>query len=82
MLRRGEAGCTWNIEKNEMARRGSFPGEGSRRLDRILIRSRTWKPKAVRLLGTEPLSTERKDLFPSDHFGLLAVFESANEDRR
>jgi len=70
----GRPGYTWNIEKSIMARRASFPGERSRRLDRILLRSDYWRPRAVRIIGTQPVRKGRDDLFPSDHFGVLGVF--------
>jgi tyrosyl-DNA phosphodiesterase 2 len=70
-LRPKEPGYTWNIEKSDMALNGSFIGERSRRLDRILVRSNAWKPKDVKIIGDEPLTPGDKDLFPSDHFGLM-----------
>ena len=67
-------GYTWDIEKSRMARQESFPGEPSRRLDRVLFRSSHWTSTRAELLGTEPVSPKHKRLFPSDHFGLLVVF--------
>ena len=67
-------GYTWDIEKSRMAREESFPGEPSRRLDRVLFRSSHWTSTRAELLGTEPVSPKNKRLFPSDHFGLLVVF--------
>jgi endonuclease/exonuclease/phosphatase family metal-dependent hydrolase len=75
-LRPGQPGFTWNIDTNDMAARGSFVGEGSRRLDRVLVRSKRWRPHSVRILGDQPIDTEGL-LFPSDHFGLLAVLRAA-----
>ncbi|MBI3857888.1 MAG: endonuclease/exonuclease/phosphatase family protein [Planctomycetes bacterium] len=72
-LKPQEPGFTWNIEASDMARKGSFPGEKSRRLDRILVRSTVWKPRQVRIVGDQPLTPGKKDLFPSDHFGLVGV---------
>jgi endonuclease/exonuclease/phosphatase family metal-dependent hydrolase len=69
-----DSGFTWNIEKNPMAKAGSFPNEPSRRLDRILLRSSRWEPKGVQIVGTAPIAPDKPDLFPSDHFGLVAVF--------
>jgi endonuclease/exonuclease/phosphatase family metal-dependent hydrolase len=71
-LRPGGHGFTWNIEKSPMARAGSFRGEASRRLDRILLRSSHWRPKSVRIVGDEPVTADGK-VFPSDHFGLVAT---------
>ncbi len=47
--------------------------ERQARFDRILSKG-TLKPTAIKLLGTEPLSSDEPTLFPSDHFGLLAEF--------
>lgn len=71
-LHPGEPGFTWNIEKNGLARRGSFRGETSRRLDRILVRSAVWRAKDIRIIGDEGIGEDGK-LFPSDHFGLVAT---------
>lgn len=70
-----DPGFTWNIETSPMARQGSFPEEKSRRLDRILVRSAHWKPKEAIILGDKPVSEKDKDVFPSDHFGVLATLE-------
>jgi tyrosyl-DNA phosphodiesterase 2 len=72
-LRPKEPGLTWDVEASDMAKKSSFPGEKSRRLDRILLRSSTWKPKGIRIMGDQPLNAGKKDLFPSDHFGLVAT---------
>jgi tyrosyl-DNA phosphodiesterase 2 len=71
-LRQNEPGFTWDIERSEMARDGSFPGEPSRRLDRILLRSSHWRAASVRIVGNQPVQSTRPDLFPSDHFGVTA----------
>lgn len=70
-LEAGDPGYTWNIERSEMARLGSFVGEPSRRLDRILLRSREWQPKAIAIIGDQPVEPGDRSLFPSDHFGLI-----------
>ncbi len=72
-LKPSDAGFTWNIETSDMAKKGSFPGEKSRRIDRILLRSRTWTPLSIRIVGNEPVTAGDKGLFPSDHFGLVAT---------
>jgi len=72
-LKPGDSGFTWNIEASGMAKKGSFPGEKSRRLDRILLRSTLWKAKSIQIIGDQPVNPGKKDLFPSDHFGLLAA---------
>jgi tyrosyl-DNA phosphodiesterase 2 len=43
------------------------------RFDRLLLGSPSWQPKSIRLLGTKPVSPEHPDIFPSDHFGLVAT---------
>jgi endonuclease/exonuclease/phosphatase family metal-dependent hydrolase len=77
-LRPKDPGYTWNIETSDMAKEGSFPKETSRRIDRILVRSDVWRPAAVNIIGDKPVLEGRKDVFPSDHFGLQAElkFES------
>ena len=42
------------------------------RFDRMLVRSSTpgWRPASIELLGTEPISANLPNVFPSDHFGL------------
>lgn len=64
-------GFTWNMESSAMAKRGSFPSERSRRLDRVLVRSRVYEPASIRIVGDQPIDAAL-GLFPSDHFGLLA----------
>ena len=71
-----DPGLTWDIERSEMARVGSFVGEPSRRLDRILVRSTSWRSRAAQIVGDQPLRPDRT-LFPSDHFGLWAELEAA-----
>jgi len=69
-----DPGFTWDRAANPMALKGSFPGEPSRRLDRILARAPGWRPISCTLLGTRPVAEEQRETFPSDHFGLLAAF--------
>lgn len=68
------AGFTWDIEQSEMARVGSFVGEPSRRLDRLLLRSSAWVPRSIEIIGDAPVEPGDRRLFPSDHFGLVAEF--------
>jgi endonuclease/exonuclease/phosphatase family metal-dependent hydrolase len=70
-LRPSEPGYTWDIERSEMARAGSFVDEPSRRLDRILLRSSEWAPAAIEIIGDQPVDVGDRRLFPSDHFGLV-----------
>ncbi len=71
-------GFTWNIEKSTMAREGSFPGEKSRRLDRILIRSSSFAPVSAAIVGNRPVK-KNFELFPSDHFGIIADLRITKE---
>jgi endonuclease/exonuclease/phosphatase family metal-dependent hydrolase len=75
-LKAKKPGFTWNIEVSDMARKGSFPGEKSRRIDRILVRSKVWTPKQIKIIGDQPVIPGNKDLFPSDHFGLFGSLTS------
>lgn len=68
-LRPEDAGYTWDIERSEMARVSSFVGEGSRRLDRVLLQSETWRGESITIVGDTPVTPDRR-LFPSDHFGI------------
>jgi endonuclease/exonuclease/phosphatase family metal-dependent hydrolase len=83
-LRPDEPGYTWDIEHSEMARAGSFVGEPSRRLDRILLRSRSWVPAAIEIIGDRGVAPGDRSLFPSDHFGLVGEIRYAGgrEGRR
>lgn len=68
-LRPGQPGFTWNMEKSPMALKGSFKGEASRRIDRILVRSEVWVPEKVSIVGDDPITSDGQ-VFPSDHYGL------------
>lgn len=71
-LHSNKPGYTWNIEVSEMARAGSFPGEPSRRIDRILLRSKSYQPGWIKIVGDKPL-VAGGNVFPSDHFGLVGA---------
>ena len=71
-LHPGDQGFTWNIEQSQLAREKSFPGEPSRRLDRILLHSNAWRGASISIVGDQPVVPGKRDLFPSDHFGLVA----------
>lgn len=71
VLRPGDPGFTWNIERSPMAAAGSFVGEPSRRLDRMLLRGAGWVPKSIEIIGDRSITGDPW-LFPSDHFGLVA----------
>lgn len=80
-LRAGAPGFTWDIEHSEMARAGSFVGEPSRRLDRLLLRSKVWAPTSIEIIGDAPVEPGDRGLFPSDHFGLVAEITAASSPR-
>jgi tyrosyl-DNA phosphodiesterase 2 len=82
-LKPGEPGYTWDNEKSDMAGKSAdrFPGEQSRRLDRILLRSAVWQPAAVSIIGDTPVVPGTKDLFPSDHFGLKGSITVATPEK-
>lgn len=82
VLRSEEPGFTWNIEKSPWARRESFPGEPSRRLDRILMKSTRWTATSITIIGDNPITGKRKDILPSEHFGLIAEFSCVNDGVR
>lgn len=74
-------GYTWDVKRSRMARESSFPGEGSRRLDRVLIRSSRWKAVSATIIGDAPAPGPRRQVFPSDHFGVIATFVRADSVR-
>jgi endonuclease/exonuclease/phosphatase family metal-dependent hydrolase len=77
-LHPNEKGYTWDIERNDLARKNSFPKEGSGRLDHILVRSTHWKPQTIRMIGCDAIKGHPK-IFPSDHFGLEGTIEEKNK---
>jgi tyrosyl-DNA phosphodiesterase 2 len=72
-LRPDEAGYTEDTTINAMLR-WKEGEEKQVRYDRILLRSAKpgWVPASIRLLGDSPASAATPEVFPSDHFGLLA----------
>jgi tyrosyl-DNA phosphodiesterase 2 len=70
-LRGDEPGLTEDTANNPM--RLLHKGKEKQvRFDRILLRSSDpgWAPQSIRLIGTDPISPDLPDVFPSDHFGL------------
>lgn len=49
------------------------------RFDRVILRSTDehWRPIEIERLGTEPVSPDLPEVFPSDHFGLRVRLERA-----
>ena len=72
-LRPGEPGWTEDTGLNRM-RLERTGKEKQVRFDRVLLRStdEAWRPTSIDLLGTAPVSPDRSEVFPSDHFGLTA----------
>lgn len=70
-LRGEEPGYTEDTDINRM-RLLHKNKEKQVRFDRILLRSDIpgWRPESVRLIGTQPISPDLPEVFPSDHFGL------------
>jgi len=54
------------------------------RFDRVFLRSRTWKPKEITILGTKPIdddsSSQLNKIFISDHFGVFASIRCEDKD--
>ena len=68
----------WTVDGESNAMRRALGKSAKRvRFDRILARSAggALKLRSIGLLGTEPISPDRPDLLPSDHFGLAATLE-------
>ena len=70
-----DPGFTWNMEESDMALKGAFKNEKSRRLDRILVRMSGFKPKSIRIIGNNPVHPDAPHIFPSDHYGLSGVLK-------
>jgi endonuclease/exonuclease/phosphatase family metal-dependent hydrolase len=79
-LRPAESGYTWDMQRNNLARRNAFKNETSRRIDRILIHSKSWEPISISILGRNPIRLKRGVLYPSDHFGLISVIVKNVDD--
>ena len=63
-------GYTRDTTHNAMLAR--IKDDRHQRIDRIFVKSDAFEPKAIRMLGTEPIEGTSGQVFPSDHFGLLA----------
>lgn len=66
----GEPGYTRDTSKNAMLAR--VKDDRHQRIDRILFRSACFSPASIRLLGTSAIAGTDGQVFPSDHFGLVA----------
>lgn len=76
-------GNTFDTKKNGMiVAQNNAKGQGTKRafgarFDRVFYRSTVFRPSDIRMIGTEPVP-EDDDVFPSDHFGLVATFKLGN----
>lgn len=72
-LRPEEPGYTVDTEVNLM-RLLQKDKRKANRFDRILLRGRApgWQARSIELIGIDPISPQYVDVFPSDHFGLVA----------
>lgn len=70
-------GYTRDTSRNAML--AKVKADRHQRIDRILCRGQAFVPTQIRLLGTTPLSGTEGQVFPSDHFGLLADLEASQQ---
>jgi tyrosyl-DNA phosphodiesterase 2 len=71
----GAPGYTRDSSRNAML--AKVKADRHQRIDRILWRGQGFQPARVRLLGTNPLAGTEGQVFPSDHFGLVAELEAS-----
>jgi tyrosyl-DNA phosphodiesterase 2 len=68
----------WTVDGESNAMRPALGKSGKQvRFDRILVRAKSGslQVQSIRLLGTAPVSPDLPEVFPSDHFGLVATLE-------
>ncbi|MDB4989869.1 MAG: endonuclease [Myxococcaceae bacterium] len=65
-----EPGYTRDTTQNAML--AKVKDDRHQRIDRIFVKSSAFVPKSIRMLGTEPIPGTSGQVFPSDHFGLVA----------
>jgi tyrosyl-DNA phosphodiesterase 2 len=68
-------GYTRDTSKNAML--AKVKADRHQRIDRVFLRGDGYQPISVRMLGTAPLPDTDGQVFPSDHFGLIAELEAA-----
>lgn len=68
ILHPGDPGLTWDRATNPRADAGSLPAEGSRRLDRVWLRTKAWEPVEMERIGRP---SQAGGIPPSDHYGLF-----------
>jgi tyrosyl-DNA phosphodiesterase 2 len=74
----------WTVDGEANGMRQALGKSGKQvRFDRILVRSErgVFKLMSINLLGADPISPERPDVYPSDHFGLVATLELGMSSR-
>ena len=70
-----DPGFTFDIQTNAMTRANSDAVERAR-IDRIILQSQSILPREMDILGTKSIGKEGQlPIFPSDHYGLTAVFQ-------
>jgi endonuclease/exonuclease/phosphatase family metal-dependent hydrolase len=65
-----EPGYTRDTTQNAML--AKVKDDRHQRIDRIFLKSSAFVPTSIRMLGTEPIAGTDGQVFPSDHFGLVA----------
>jgi endonuclease/exonuclease/phosphatase family metal-dependent hydrolase len=65
-----EPGYTRDTKQNAML--AKVKDDRHQRIDRIWLKSKSFTPTSIRMLGTEPIPGTEGQVFPSDHFGLVA----------
>lgn len=68
-----EPGYTRDTSANAML--AKVKADRRQRIDRVLLRGEGLSALTIRLLGTQPLPGSDGQVFPSDHFGLIARLE-------
>jgi tyrosyl-DNA phosphodiesterase 2 len=68
-------GYTRDTSQNAML--AKVKADRHQRIDRVFLRGDGYQPISVRMLGTAPLPNTDGQVFPSDHFGLIAELEAA-----
>jgi len=87
VLHPGEPGYTFDPPNNITAKIISSTGL-PRRFDRILVRSpqKCWTLKSIDIFANQPfdinIDTEKKCLFPSDHYGLVSLLEFNSDSKQ
>lgn len=63
-------GYTRDTTRNAML--AKVKDDRHQRIDRVFFKSKAFAPTSIRMLGTEPIAGTEGQVFPSDHFGLVA----------